>query len=464
MLRVLFVNANTERLPDPVYPLGAATAATAVRNAGHQVRTLDLCFEADGPAALRRALEREPADVLALSLRNLDSSAFPNTRSFAGDYRALVAAARTVGPLVVVLGGSGFTCLPEAVLAACGADYGVVGEGELALPWLLGQVTGAERPVSGDGFDVQWLGRAALVRSSSRCGDLDGLPRVDRSLFDAARYYREGGCLNLQTKRGCAFRCSYCSYPVIEGDRARLRDPGCVVDELEAESARWGAKHWFITDSVFNEPLEHAKAICREIVRRGLDLSWSAYFNPRHFDDELAALLAASGCRDVEFGTDSGSDRMLKALKKGFTAAQLRTAAALCRKHRLRTCQSLLFGAPGEDEESVAETLALMDALNPNAVIAMTGIRIMAGTELERQARGDGSLAPDDDLLAPRFYFSRDLGENVVGLIDRHAKTRGQWIVPGLGVRENVGELRALRSNNVKGQLWPLVGRDGAGA
>jgi radical SAM superfamily enzyme YgiQ (UPF0313 family) len=460
MRRVLFVNANTERLPDPVYPLGAATAASALREAGYDVLTLDLCFESDGPAALVKALKQCRPDGLALSLRNLDSSAFPKTRSFASDYKALVAAARSTGPLLVVLGGAGFTCLPEALLSGCGADFGVVGEGELALPWLFDQALGGGRPASSDRFEVQWLGSSALVRSRRYCEALDGLPRVDRGLFDAARYYREGGCLNLQTKRGCAFRCSFCSYPVIEGTRARLKDPLRVVDELEEESIRWGAKHWFITDSVFNEPLEHAKDICREIVRRGLGLSWSAYFNPRHFDDELARLLAASGCRDVEFGSDSGSDKMLNALRKGFTTSHLRNAAALCRKHRLRTCQSLMFGGPGEDRESVAETLSLMEELRPHAVIAMTGIRIMAGTELERQARADGSLGPEDDLLFPRFYFSRDLGEDVVGMIDAHARTHGQWIVPGLGVRENVGELRALRRNNVKGQLWPMVGQE----
>jgi radical SAM superfamily enzyme YgiQ (UPF0313 family) len=462
MRRVLFVNANTERLPDPVYPLGAATAATALKEAGYEVLTLDLCFEADGPAALVKALQRCRPDGLALSLRNLDSSAFPNTRSFAGDYKALVSAAHSTGPLPVVLGGAGFTCLPEAVLAGSGADFGVVGEGELALPWLFCQVFDGARPASSDGFEVQWIGPAALIRSTNYCDGLDRLPQVDRGLFDAARYYREGGCLNLQTKRGCAYRCSFCSYPVIEGDQARLKDPMRVVDELETESERWGAKHWFITDSVFNEPLEHAKAICREIARRGLDLSWSAYFNPRHFDDELARLLAASGCRDVEFGSDSGSNKMLNALRKGFTTGHLRAAAALCRKHRLRTCQSLMFGGPGEDRETVAETLSLMDELRPNAVIAMTGIRIMAGTELEKQARADGSLAPGDDLLSPRFYFSRSLGADVVGMIDAHAKTHSQWIVPGLGVRENVGALRALRQNNVKGQLWPMVGQEGA--
>jgi radical SAM superfamily enzyme YgiQ (UPF0313 family) len=458
MRRILLVAANTERLPDPVYPLGAATVVTALRAAGHAVATLDLCFEADRPGALEKALREHRPDVLALSLRNLDSSSFPDTRSFVDDYRELVRLAKAWGPTVpVVLGGAGLTAMPERVLQHTGADYAVAGEGERAVVWLMARLDSGLVPRSGEGFLVQAVGSASLVRASEWGRAMDGLAAVDRSCFDAARYHREGGCLNVQSKRGCAFQCSFCSYPIIEGDRLRLRDPEAVVDELQAESRRWGVRHWFITDSVFNVPLAHAKAICQGIVRRGLKLEWSAYFNPRQFDDELAGLLAAAGCRDVEFGSDSGSDRMLEALNKGFSTAEMRAATALCRKHRLRVCQSLMFGGPGEDRSTVLETLALMDELDPQAVIAMTGIRIMAGTALERQARSEGALGLDEDLLHPRFYFSASLGQEVVGLIERHALSRPNWIVPGLGVRQNVEALRAMRQRDVKGQLWRMV-------
>jgi hypothetical protein len=129
----------------------------------------------------------------------------------------------------------------------------------------------------------------------------------------------------------------------------------------------------------------------------------------------------------------------------------------LCRKHRLRVCQSLMFGGPGEDRSTVMETLALMDELKPQAVIAMTGIRIMQGTALERQARAEGYLGQDEDLLHPRFYFSQGLGEDVVGLIEEQARSRPNWIVPGLGVRQNVAVLQQMRGRDIKGQLWRLV-------
>jgi radical SAM superfamily enzyme YgiQ (UPF0313 family) len=226
-------------------------------------------------------LEQAQPQLVAFSLRNLDSSSFPDTRSFVDDYRALVARVKAWGPVPVLLGGPGLTAMAERVLQHSGADYAVAGEGELASVWLAEQLDAGLEPVSGDGFIVQAVGSARLLRVSAWSRDLDALPRVDRACFDAQRYHREGGCLNLQTKRGCAFACSFCSYPLIEGDRSRLRDPLAVVDELEAESARFGVRHWFITDSVFNVPMSHAKAICAEIVRRGLRLEWSAYFNPR---------------------------------------------------------------------------------------------------------------------------------------------------------------------------------------
>jgi hypothetical protein len=87
----------------------------------------------------------------------------------------------------------------------------------------------------------------------------------------------------------------------------------------------------------------------------------------------------------------------------------------------------------------------------------MTGICIMQGTALERQARADGTLGPDEDLLQPRFYFSQGLGEDVVGLIEEQARSRPNWIVPGLGVRQNVAALRQLRDRDIKGQLWRMV-------
>src|SRR5271169_1625110 len=136
-MRVLLISANTEKLPDPVFPLGAAYMAAVTAERGHEVDTLDLCF-LDAPCAALAAKLRDFApDVIGISLRNLDSSSYPQNTSYIDDYKALVDAVRARSGASIVLGGAGFTVMPGPIMEYLHADAGVVGEGELAFPWLL---------------------------------------------------------------------------------------------------------------------------------------------------------------------------------------------------------------------------------------------------------------------------------------------------------------------------------------
>ena len=99
-------------------------------------------------------------------------------------------------------------------------------------------------------------------------------------LCNYAAYVRRGGFVGVQTKRGCPFQCIYCVYPQLEGRRYRLRSPEAVVEEIENVAVRSKVRHFFFVDSVFNDPREHALAICRELGRRRLPVRWSAYLQP----------------------------------------------------------------------------------------------------------------------------------------------------------------------------------------
>ncbi|HSD11010.1 MAG TPA: cobalamin-dependent protein, partial [Candidatus Binatia bacterium] len=139
-MRLLLVSANTEKIPDPVYPIGAALVGAAARRAGHDVEAVDLCFAEDARSLVVDAVRDFGPHVVGLSLRNLDNSAYPENCSYIEDYRALVSWVRQTTDAPVVLGGAGFTVMPTTILEDLGADYGVVGEGEFALPWLLGEI------------------------------------------------------------------------------------------------------------------------------------------------------------------------------------------------------------------------------------------------------------------------------------------------------------------------------------
>jgi radical SAM superfamily enzyme YgiQ (UPF0313 family) len=455
-MRVLLISANTEKVPDPVYPIGAAAIGAAARRAGHDVEAVDLCFAQDRRGAVEDAIEDFAPQAIGISLRNLDNSAYPENSSYIDDYRDLVSWVREASPAPVVLGGAGFTVMPSTILEELGADFGIVGEGEDSFPWLLERIERGGVESSSD-FSCRRVNGGRLISASARIKRLDDAGVPDRALFDTSRYYERGGCLNVQTKRGCCFDCVFCSYPLIEGTKVRSRSPESVADEIAEMRERFGARHVFFVDNIFNFPPAHAKRICEVMIRRGLDIEWSGYLNPKFVDEELVDLMAASGCKGVEFGVDSGAPTMIANLRKEFDAEDLRRASRLCHAAGIKFAHSLIFGGPGETADTVEQTIELMDELRPTAVIAFTGIRVLPGTGMVEIALRDGQIDADDNLLHPKFYVAGSLGDALIARIERHAAARSNWIVPGRGIRTNIEMLQRLRDKKIKGQLWRLL-------
>jgi radical SAM superfamily enzyme YgiQ (UPF0313 family) len=347
--------------------------------------------------------------------------------------------------------------MPTTILEYLEADVGVVGEGELAFPWTLQRLAEGKPLETTAEYFCAPVNGGVCVTPVTRIKSLDSTGVPTRSGFDMKTYYERGGTLNIQTKRGCYFDCVFCSYPLIEGNKVRMRTAGAVVDEMEDVSKAHGVRHWFFVDNIFNMPIRHAKEICEEIIRRELAIEWSAYLNPRFMDDELCSLMARSGCRAIEFGTDSGSPTMITNLRKEFAPEDLRTASTLCHRHGLKFCHSLIFGGPGETLQTVNETIALMEETKPTAVIAMTGIRVLPGTGMVEIARRDEQIDEDDNLLYPRFYIAPTLGDELIDRIEAYARAHSNWIVPGKGIKTNIEVLQRLRQRKIKGQLWRLL-------
>ncbi len=166
-----------------------------------------------------------------------------------------------------------------------------------------------------------------------------------------------------------------------------------------------------------------------------------------------------AGCEGVEFGTDSGSDRMLKHYRKSFTREEVIQASRLCSKLNMNHCHYLLFGGPGEDEETIEDSFGTMDQLDPTAVIAMIGIRIYPGTELERLSISEGILPKEANLIYPHFYVSPRLRGRIEEIIREKALARRQWIVPGLEINLSQTLMEQIRRVGIRCPLWELVGR-----
>jgi radical SAM superfamily enzyme YgiQ (UPF0313 family) len=458
-MRVLVVSANQERSPDPVAPLGACYVATAAAAAGHDVRLLDLCFSTDVERDVTAAVGEHRPEVIGVSLRNVDNCAWPDTVSYLPHYQRVVAACRAASEAPVVLGGSAFTTMPAFYLPALGAPYGVVGEGEAAFPALLARLAAGE---DGRGLPgvAAWdaAGGAVTIAAPAWLPSVDRV-RADRRWIDNRAYFEQGGMANLQTKRGCHYKCTFCAYPVIEGRGMRTRDPEGIAAEVRSLLDAHGIDQFFVVDSVFNAPRGHAERVCEALRPLGRHIRWSCFVTPGNFGVELLDLMKAAGCQSIDFGTDAAADATLRGFRKSFNVHDIRAASALCRARGMPFCHSLVFGGEGETWETVAETIAVMDECRPTAVTAMCGVRVYPETPIAQALLARGEVARVEALYEPYFYLAPAVRDGLAEVVRDAARARGNWLLPGMKVNDEARLHARLRGRGLKGDLWRYVSR-----
>ena len=448
------ISANRERMPYPVAPLGLAYIAGALKTGGHDVRAIDLCFSEAIEHDLNQIVADFPPDVIGISLRNLDNLTYPSSVSYLPELEETIAIVRRRTAAPIVIGGSGFSLAPLPLMQRVDVDFGIVGEGEESMVELVQRLEGGAPPHGIPGLLIKGKDEFPPHHPMEEFGT------PDRGILDTARYLKEGGMANIQTKRGCPFNCIYCTYPLLEGKRVRVRAVEEVVRELKTLQTEHGVDYCYFVDDIFNYPPDYTEALLREMIAQEVQMKWTAFVNPRFLTPEITALMAEAGCQGVELGIDSGSTRILQTYGKGFAVEDIEHACQHCREAELNFALYLLLGGPGEDEATLGESCELMDRLAPTAVIVMQGIRIYPHTPLQEIAVQEGIIKKNDDLLEPRFYISPALGpERLIELITEAAMGRRGWIVPGLEINISPPLMEGIRKFGYRGPLWELVGR-----
>lgn len=425
---VVLINEN--RMRPPVAPLALDYLGGRLRAAGVPVRLVDLCFASDPAAEIQQAVADNPVAV-GISFRNTDDCYLASGAWFVPRLTELVAQVRQASTAPVVIGGCGFSIFPAEVLDCCGADLAIAGDGEEPFLQLITHLAAERDYRHVPGLVFRGPDGQTHINPVTGGSDLDVPPH--RDLIDNARYFREGGMGNVETKRGCPQACIYCADPVAKGRTVRCRPPQQVAHEVE-NLLRQGVDVLHLCDGEFNIPPAHALAVCESLIARGLGerVRWYAYATVHPFPQELAHACRQAGCVGINFGVDSGSARMLAALRRGYAPEHIRQTVEHCRAAGIAVMLDLLIGAPGEDEATVRESIDFLKGLNPDRVGAATGVRLYPRTALADAIRRSGPLATNpnlhghvvdnDNLLQPVFYVDRQLGDRptdlVVDLID----------------------------------------------
>ena len=409
IMNVLLISANTERINMPTMPLGLAMVAAAVRQAGYETAVLDLLSEADPAAAIRRAVAAFAPQVIGVSVRNVDDQVMEDTKFLLEPVRELVTACRATTAAPIVLGGAGYSIFPDAALAYLGADFGIRGEGEVALPALLARLQRGEDPSTVPGVHVS--GRV-VPTPRTFAQDLDALPLPGEDLWSSADPQDPEVWVPVQTRRGCPLACTYCSTPALEGRDVRVRSPQLVTEHI-ARVAKAGFRRFYFVDNTFNLPPAYALEICRRLEALHLDLAWRGILYPHQVPEGLVAAMARAGCVEVSLGFESGSRRVLRAMNKRFDPEEVQEISERLATHGIRRRGFLLLGGPKETEASVEESLDFADSLHLEALNISVGIRIYPHTVLAELARKEGIIDAEGTLLHPQFYLRPGL-ENFI--------------------------------------------------
>ena len=132
-MRVLLISANAASTPYSVYPLGMSMVAASLSGAGHEVHQCDLIQSDMSMEAIADAVRRCVPELIGISIRNIDNVNLLNEKRYIDVVSKLVQRIREETEVPVILGGSGFSIMPEPILRETKADYGIVGEGEASM-------------------------------------------------------------------------------------------------------------------------------------------------------------------------------------------------------------------------------------------------------------------------------------------------------------------------------------------
>jgi len=198
------------------------------------------------------------------------------------------------------------------------------------------------------------------------------------------------------TGRGCPNRCTFCSWPkTLMGRKYRVRSVKNVVDEFEYITKELPeVKEIFIEDDTFTINKKRIRDICNEIIKRKLDITWSC--NARaNLDYETMKVMKEAGCRLLDVGYESGSDEILKNIKKGITTKESRRFTEDAKRAGLMILADFIFGLPGETKETAEQTIRFVKEIKPNIVQFAVATPI-PGTEFYDYVKENGFLLVED--------------------------------------------------------------------
>ncbi len=377
------------------YPKWLAYATGILEKQFPDVRLVDApACKWDRDTVLEDAREFEPDLIVVES----------NFSSLRNDIEVTRLLKDNAGPATTVLVGPPASVYPHRILADDGVDIVARFEYDFTVREIAGALETDRGLESVSGISYKVNGRVVdnPDRDFSNSDDLDKIPFVSKAYkehLDVRNYFLSQSLypqVQIFTGRGCPHDCTFCSWPeTLMGRKYRVRSVENVVDEFEyIRHELPEVREIFIEDDTFTIDANRIKAICREIRRRKLKMVWSCNARADLDYDTLRAMKEA-GCRLVIVGYESGTDEILKSIRKGISTARMKAFTSDARKAGLMIHADFIVGLPGETRGTADQTLRFIKELRPD-VLQVAVATPIPGTRFYDWAREQGVLLTTD--------------------------------------------------------------------
>jgi radical SAM superfamily enzyme YgiQ (UPF0313 family) len=368
----------------PLPPLSLSYLSGSLLAHGFDVEILDLLTSKASAAKIRRKLQQYQPQLVGIT---------GVTMTFPAAARILRICKQFDPSITTVIGGQHVTFAAEdAFHRAPWIDVVVAGEGDATVVELASALDKGADVGKVAGLYVHRNGTAIKTAPRPLIDDLDKLPVPARHLLPLSRYHALGAACSVISSRGCPYGCIFCTTPRMYGRKVRFRQPVLVVDEIEVMHREHGFNQINMVDDTFTLNRPHAMELCRELIRRGLPITWSVFSRVDTMTPDLLNLMHEAGCTCMLFGVESGNQKVLQNIKKGITPEKVREGVKMATEAGIGSFASFILGLPGETPETARETLAFAIDLAERwgTQFGFHYLSPFPGTELFDQAREMG--------------------------------------------------------------------------
>ena len=369
-MKILLIKPFNHEAFSIVPPIGLGYLATALRKQAHEVIILDCLAKNYNIKQVSNFFIKYNPDVVGIQVFN---DSLPIVKDYLKVFKNFKKS------IVTIIGGPYSSADPKQSLKILKeADFGFIGESEKGFCKLLDCLMEKERSISSIPGLIFRKNKNIIFNPPYFEQNLNKLGFPAWDLINPKDYPHapQGGFARyfpvaiIQTIRGCPYKCTYCGAHLVNGFRIRDRSVKNIIQEIKLLYNKYGIKELHITDDNFLFSKKRVIDICEKLKNENYKLAWMCSSGVRLdlLDEELLKHMKDSGCYTLGLGLESGSERVLKYMKKDLHIKEVEKKIKLIKKYDIRVIGLFIIGFPTETLEDIKKTISFSKKLNLDRV------------------------------------------------------------------------------------------------